>query len=287
MNNTPLVSILTALFNHEKYIKEALDSVLKEDYLNKELIIVNDGSTDNSEQIVKEWIKENGHLIHTEYYYRSNKGVCETANELVGKAHGKYLVWLPSDDALFGNSIGKRVSLLEENEKKGKLVLVSDAKVIDSKSFVTKNSSMTEYNNGNKNKYYNDNGILEEVLLNPSVSGPTLMINKSIYKKIGTYPKNLKGEDWFFMQRAASINSILFWDNPVGLYRVHELNTSGEHITLDKKLDIVFYILKTFCINFLWFPTTKSKLLALKQILKYSLSLAKLKLKIFLSRIKN
>jgi alpha-1,3-rhamnosyltransferase len=287
MSNTPLVSILTALYNHEKYVKEALDSILNEDYTNKELIIVNDGSSDNSEEVVKKWIQENGHLIPVEYYFRPNKGVCETANELVAKARGKYIVWLPSDDALYGNTISERVTILEQNEEIGKLVLVSDAKVIDSNSSVIKGSSMTEYNRGDKNKYLDDTGILEEVLLNPSVSGPTLMINKSIYEIVGLYPKNLKGEDWFFMQRAASINGILFWDTPVGHYRVHDSNTSGTHISLEKKSEIVFYILKTFCINLLWFKNYKSRFLALKQIIKYSLSLIKLKLKIFLNKIKN
>jgi len=284
MNNTPLVSVLTALYNHEKYVKEALDSVLKEDYTNKELIIINDGSSDNSEEIVKKWIKENGHLISVEYYFRPNKGVCETANELVAKARGKYIVWLPSDDALYGNTISERVRILEEKEEAGKLVLVSDAKVFDSDSNIILQSSMTEYNRGNKHKYSSEKGILDEVLLNPSVSGPTLMINKSIYDKVGLYPKNLKGEDWFFMQRAASINGIFFWDNPVGLYRVHDSNTSGTHISLEKKSDIVFYILKTFWINLLWFTSYRSRLLALRQIIRYSLSLMKLKLKIFFNK---
>jgi glycosyltransferase involved in cell wall biosynthesis len=275
-----------ALYNHEKYVEEALDSVLKEGYGNKELIIVNDGSSDNSEEVVKNWMAKNGNLLKVEYFYRANKGICATANELVDRSNGKYIVWLPSDDMLFGNTITTRVGLLEKFEGNGKLVMVSDAKVIDSHSNVVKSSSMTEYNRGNKEKYYSDNGILEEVLINPSVSGPTILVNKNIYRKIGKYPENLQGEDWFFMQRAASMNSIIFCDIPVGCYRVHDTNTSGEHVTLEKKSKVVYYILMTFILNLSWFPGIKYKFLGIQMIIKHSLSLLKLRARIFLSNVK-
>ncbi|MBS7255454.1 glycosyltransferase [Flavobacterium branchiicola] len=281
MSNTPLVSVLTALYNHEKYVKEALDSVLKEDYTNKELIIINDGSSDNSEEIVKRWIKENEHLVSVEYYFRPNKGVCETANELVAKARGKYIVWLPSDDVLYGNTISERVRLLEQNEEKGKLVLVSDAKVINSEGEIILNSTMTEYNRGNKEKYKYDEGIIEEVLMNPSISGAVLMINKALYNIIGVYPKDINAEDWFFIQRAAAIKSILFQDKPVSLYRVHDYNTSGAAIPLLQRRRLIVSIIKTFYRNIKWFKERKYKLMCIKQFIRYNLIYVKINLRIY------
>ncbi len=284
MKNSPLVSILMALYNHEEYVVEALNSVLTEKYSHKELIIINDGSTDKSDHVVRNWINDNKNILDIKYIYRPNQGICKTANELISLANGKYYVWLPSDDSLYGNTIIDRVEILEKNEINKKFVLISDVKLIDSKSNVIVKSSMTEYHKGIKEKYYDNIGILEEVILNPSISGPALMINKKIYEIIGKYPENIKGEDWFFMQRAASIYAIKFWDNIVGNYRIHNDNTSGEHINLEKKATIIYYILRTFIINFKWFPSCKFKTLAIKQIVKYSLGLTKLKIRIIIKK---
>lgn len=287
MNNTPLVSILTALYNHEQYIKEALDSTLKENYQNKELIIINDGSTDNSEEVVKTWINDNGHLINVEYYCRPNKGICATANELVSKARGKYIVWLPSDDVLYGDTIGERVTLLERHESSGKLLLVSDAKGINAKGEIVFNSTMTNYNSGDKAKYQYENGIIEEVLMNPSISGAVLMINKAIYNIIGMYPTDINAEDWYFMQRAAAIKSVLFQDKAVSLYRVHDANTSGGSIPLVQRRRLIVSIIKTYYRNIRWFKDARHKFLCVFQLIKYILIYTKISAKIKFLENKN
>ncbi|RYE15248.1 MAG: glycosyltransferase [Rickettsiales bacterium] len=277
MNNTPLVSILTALYNHEQYIKETLDSVLNEDYENKELIIINDGSTDDSEQVVKDWIKDKGHLIHTEYFYRSNKGVCATANELILKAKGKYIVWLPSDDLLANNTISKRVSILERNPDK--LVLLSDAAVINSTGKIIGDSSM-KHHCVDKKKYYSTEGILKQTINGLGISGATLLLNKDIYKLVGLYPEDITAEDWYFFQRAASKNKILFWDEVVSYYRIHSTNTSH---ALNYK--IFSSIIISFIRNYKYFPNLYYRLLACKQIVKFSLIYVKVRSKLLINEL--
>jgi len=275
----PKVSVIVPSYNHQSYINYALDSIVADDYPNKEIVIINDGSTDASDNVISEWVQKNKQHIPVNYLHRKNKGLTATLNELVTRAKGKYIIILASDDILHGNTITKRVELLEQNEAKGKLVLVSDALVIDGSNNVIMQSSMAEYNSGNKLKYSTDDGIMEEVILNPSISGATVMINKKMYDIIGPYAEDLKAEDWFFYQRAAAEKAILFWDSPVSLYRVHLENTSGLAAPIERQLSLIDTIIKTFYRNFSRFPSTKYKLLALRQLLKYILVYNKLKLK--------
>lgn len=275
MFNTPLVSILTALYNHESYIKEALDSILSEDYPHKELIIINDGSTDDSEGIVKDWILENGHLFPVEYISRPNKGVCATANELIAKARGKYIVWLPSDDILLNNTIRERVLILENTPDK--LVLLSDAAVIDFEGNIIGSSSM-EHHCVDKKNYLSDEGILKQTINGLGISGATLFVNKEIYDLVGLYPEDISAEDWYFFQRAASKSKVLFWDRTVSLYRIHNTNASHE---LNYK--IFGSIIISFLSNYWYFPSWYYRALATKQIIKFSLIYVKVRAKAFFS----
>jgi len=274
---SPLVSVLIPCYNHEKFIKQALDSIINDEYLNKEIVIINDGSKDSSNEIIEKWRAFYNDSIKIKYISRENKGICATLNELIEISNGKYVLLLASDDALYGNTITERVSILEEREPEGKLVLVSDALVVDENNEILGQSSMSGYSKGNKNKYKTDEGILEEVILNPSINGPVVLINKKIYARIGKYPEYMNTEDWFFYQRAAAIGSIIFWDKTVALYRIHSSNTSRTFSSTQIKL--LKSIIKTLYINLNWFPSLKFKFFGGIQIIRYLTILMKVRLK--------
>jgi alpha-1,3-rhamnosyltransferase len=275
----PLVSIIVPCYNHEKYVVGALNSILDDTYPNKEIVVINDGSTDSSNNVINQWISEHDANISVRYKNRENKGLCATLNELLRLSGGKYILTLASDDALYGDTITERVEILEENESRGKLVLVSDALVIDDDNKVILKSSMTEYNAGNKSKYETEEGIMEEVIKNPSISGATSLINRKMFEIAGYYPEDLKAEDWYFYQRAAANQAILFWDRPVSLYRVHTANTSGLAAPIEKQLGLHKSIIKTYYRNYSKFPTSKFKLQALIQLFKFVVIYNKLKIK--------
>jgi glycosyltransferase involved in cell wall biosynthesis len=278
MNNSPLVSIVIPCYNHEKYVAYTLSSILDDTYLNKEIVIINDGSTDNSDDVIKKWISQYDSKISITYKNRENRGVCRTLNELLDISKGKYILPLASDDALYGDTITKRVEILDENESAGKLVLISDALVIDENNKVILQSSMAEYNSGNKSKYETEEGIMEEVIKNPSISGATSLINKRMFEISGYYPEDLKAEDWYFYQRAAAYKALLFWDKHVSLYRVHAANTSGLAASIKKQLGLNKSIIKTYCRNYNKFPSAKFKLQALIQLFKFIIIYSKLKI---------
>ena len=88
------VSIIIPLYNEEKYIKDAINSILEQDYSNYEIIVIDDGSTDNSYNIVNN-IKDKRIKL---FRFKKNKGVGEARNLGIKKASGDYLAFLDADD---------------------------------------------------------------------------------------------------------------------------------------------------------------------------------------------
>lgn len=116
MKNNPKVSIITPCYNVENYIGEYLDSVINQTYDNIELILINDGSKDNTEKVIRGYEKE---LLERDidfiYLKQHNSGQAAAINKGLKIFKGKYLIWPDADDILHKNSISKRVEFLESN----------------------------------------------------------------------------------------------------------------------------------------------------------------------------
>lgn len=111
-----LVSVLVPCYNAEKYIESTILSVLNQTYPDFELIIVDDGSSDNSRNVVKSFLKEDDRI---QYYYQSNKGMCATRNVAIGFAKGEYYLFLDNDDTIDPTFIEDRYSFLADNREYG------------------------------------------------------------------------------------------------------------------------------------------------------------------------
>lgn len=247
----PLVSILIAAYNHDRFVLKCLNSIKNEVYENIEICIIDDGSSDSTAKVIEKWIMDNPRYTVT-FRKQKNRGICTTANRLIDMSKGQYLLWLASDDYLINNTINQRVELLELNKHKD--VVVSDALVVDENDSIISNSTIEQYNRGKKKRFYHDSTILIDTIKNPSISGSTYMVRRKLYNKIGYFNRLLKAEDWFFFQRAASLNKIMFYDKVVSCYRVHSKNTSGMHVSLIKKRKMSNSIILTFLVNFMYFP---------------------------------
>ncbi len=105
---TPLVSIIIPCFNTEKFIAETIQSVINQTYSTWELIIVNDGSTDNSFSIIEEFVKQDSRITSIN---KKNSGVSDSRNTGISKSKGEYLILLDSDDLICQNFI--ELGLLE------------------------------------------------------------------------------------------------------------------------------------------------------------------------------
>lgn len=128
-----LVSIISPCYNGEKYVKRFLESVLVQTYNNIELIMVNDGSIDGTEKIIKSYIdkfKESN--IKFYYIYQNNQGQAESINKGLKIFNGEFLTWPDSDDVLHPDSIKEKVEFLIKHPDYG--LVRTTANIIDEES---------------------------------------------------------------------------------------------------------------------------------------------------------
>jgi glycosyltransferase involved in cell wall biosynthesis len=112
-NEYPLVSVIVPFFNEKDYIKECLESVLNQTYRNIELILIDDGSTDNSFNVIKNFIKQD---LRVKYFKKKNsKTVANPRNYGVKKAKGKFLAFLDADDIWKNNKLELQLKKIKNN----------------------------------------------------------------------------------------------------------------------------------------------------------------------------
>lgn len=232
MDKLPLISIIIASYNHEKYVAECLSSILDEDYPEKEIVIINDGSKDKTDEEISSWIENNKDKIQVKYINRENRGLTRTINELIDMAEGEFLVLLASDDKLINNGIKRRYRYLLDNPEK--MAVLGDCDVIDTEGNQILSSGFEDLFNSPKKNYINDKKIRREIISNFSVPGPTLMVRKNIYNLIGKYDESLSLEDFDFYLKTVSQNLLGFIDEKVSSYRRH----ANSIVVTDKFIDI-------------------------------------------------
>ena len=110
--NEPVVSVLMPAFNAEKYIAQAVESILQQNFSNFELIILNDGSTDGTSQIIGGFNDHRICVIHL----NENQGLVNARNRLVAAAKGRYIAFLDADDIAMPSRLKKQVHYLDRGE---------------------------------------------------------------------------------------------------------------------------------------------------------------------------
>lgn len=111
MNKNPEVSVIMPVYNAELYLDAAIKSILKQTYENFEFIIINDGSSDKSLEIIKKYKDKRIVLIS-----RENKGIISSLNEGIESAKGKYLARMDADDISLPHRLEKQVEFIEQNK---------------------------------------------------------------------------------------------------------------------------------------------------------------------------
>ena len=104
-----LVSLIIPAYNSERYISDAIDSVLKQPFKDIEIIIINDGSTDGSGRICQEYAEKYENI---KYFEQSNNGASSARNKGMEVANGKYIMFLDSDDRWVPNSFDTQMEQL-------------------------------------------------------------------------------------------------------------------------------------------------------------------------------
>ena len=229
----PLVSIIIPVYNGARYVKKAIDSALKQDYPNFEIIVVDDGSTDNTEQIASSFGEK------VKYFKKNNGGVASALNYAISKAQGSYISWLSHDDIYLPYKISKQISFLRENNWVYDVVY-SDVEFINAKG---ESIGATDHLNRHKRELLNI-GIYP--LIKGMANGCVLLIKKDAFKKVGKFKEELRTANdydmWFRMFRVTKVG---YMPGILIKYRLHnEQGTKTDARYIKESDDLWIRIIK-------------------------------------------
>lgn len=222
----PLVSVIMASYNTAAYVAEAIESVLAQDYPNKELIVVDDGSTDGSVDVIRRF----GNRVRL--LQQENRGPAAARNAGIAAAKGRYIAFHDSDDLWLPGRMTAQVAYLEANpdvalvyvgivwwfrdtDGSFRLPALPPTPPLDDRG--APDIRVDEQNSG---------WIYHRLLFDPILSTITTMMRRSLLDQIGMFDESLKrGEDYDLWLRASRVTRMQKLAFPGALYRRHDQGT--------------------------------------------------------------
>lgn len=239
--NNDLVSVIIPAYNHSQYVQEAIQSVIDQTYKNIELIVVDDGSKDDT------WTKINAmknvceeRFVRVVFETQQNKGTCLTLNKLLQLAEGEYVQLLASDDKFSSESTQILHKFLSEHPDYA--LAVGRNEFIDEKGVIcywdqnrnnvydkeiAKYKSFTDIQNQLVKLDSKDFGTYEMLLKGNHIPNGYL-IRKSIFDKIGYFTPEAPLEDYWMMLQIAKYAKMKYIDTTTFYYRWHGANTASQ-----------------------------------------------------------
>lgn len=211
---TPLVSVLISAYNHAQYVEKTIDSIMQQTYRNFELLVIDDGSQDETASVLRKCEEKWGRSFLVES--QANMGVCKTANKLLGLAKGEYITWIGSDDWMLPEKLELQVNYLNLHPEAG--VVHSDCYLYKEK----KNRLIKNVRRG----HVPSGWIFNDLLAGNFITACSAMIRSECYERVGFYDDSLVVEDWDMWFRMAKEFEIHYMDVPTVVYRLHGKNTS-------------------------------------------------------------
>jgi glycosyltransferase involved in cell wall biosynthesis len=228
----PLVTVICLVYNHQKFVKKALESVYFQTYPHLEIIIVDDASQDQSVAVIKQFLAEIPHYQAVNLanqaiipqreiqfiQHSNNQGNCASFNQAFAQSKGKYIIDFATDDVLLDERIAKQVEIFEKlPENYG--VIFSNALEIDEKDNILKYHFAVDENQKAKEKI--PQGDIYQVILEKYfISTPTMLIRREVLEKLGGYDESLSYEDFDFWVRSARVWQYFYQDEITTLKRI-------------------------------------------------------------------
>ncbi len=234
-----LVSVIIPAYNHENYVLETINSIICQTYKNIELIIVDDGSRDNTWELIcsqEEKCRES--FCNVSFETQENQGTCATLNKLISKAQGEFIYLIASDDLAKPEAIEIGVNFLKNNSEYG--LVVGDNELIDGKGQICywDKERNIEYNKKKakyktfvdylkkENKYFHNSkfGTYDTLYIGNYIPNGYL-IRKNIIDKIPKFTTQAPLEDWFLMLQLSKYTKFKYINKVLFSYRWHGGNT--------------------------------------------------------------
>jgi len=224
MNNTqPKVSVVIPTYNAARYIAEAIESVLAQSYHDYEIIVVDDGSTDNTKEVLRPY------MDRIRYFYKENGGVSSARNRGIQEARGEYIAFLDADDLWLPEKLKLQIEIMEQHPDFA--MIHTDIKVIDVNGTLLKESA-------NKRRQSHNGMVFEEFFktYRSLVMMSSALIRKSSIESMGLFDESLSvSEDYDFFLRFFWNYPVYLLDEPLVKYRI----TPGSISRSDKVKEVI------------------------------------------------
>jgi len=219
MINRPTVSVVIPTYNRAHLIGKAIQSVFNQSYQDFEIIIIDDGSTDNTEEIIKGYKDKRINYIKHE----RNQGISAARNIGIKKARGEYIAFLDSDDEWLPEKLDKQIKVFQNEPPEVGVVCSWSFKINEKGNYIGKVCLP-------KKEGY----MYKDLLSSNNLSVPTLLIRKECFEKVGLFDNLLNGqEDWDMWIRIAKYYRFVLIKAPLAKRRIHSKQISND---LERKI---------------------------------------------------
>jgi alpha-1,3-rhamnosyltransferase len=206
------ITVVMPCYNHAQYVERAVLSVVCQTYANFDLVVIDDGSKDESVEKLKELQKKHLFTLITQ----ENKGVCKTLNRAIREAaSGEYVALLASDDFWHEDKLKLQMEILGQHP--------------ESEFCFSQAIEFTDETNPSNGRLFPkkclSGQVLNSVFLRQHVPAGTMLFSRHLYDRLGGFDENLKEEDWDFVIRSAAATSFCSVSKPLLYYRSNAANT--------------------------------------------------------------
>ena len=222
----PLISVIIPTYNREHFLKDAIESVLSQTYNNLELIIVDDGSVDNTQQLVQKFTDKRINYIRQEH-----KGASTARNRGIQEVKGEYIAFLDSDDIWLPKKIEKQLKIFRES-KLSPGIVYAGVQYIDSHSNRKKQRKLSNYR-----------GKILRQLLRKNIAGigSTILVKRECFKKCGLFDESLSSRvDLDMLIRICQHFTADFVPEVLCSIRVHDKRITADIAGKIKSREILF-----------------------------------------------
>lgn len=223
--NLKKVSVIIPAYNKYELTVKAIESVLNQTYVNIETIVVDDGSIDNTKEILKSFKNK------IRYIYKENEGACSARNVGINQSSGEYVALLDCDDIYYPEKLTKSVEYLEANPDYG--FVSTNAYLIDAND-----KAVSVFSNSHQKR---SGWIASKLIFNNLICNSTVVVRRNCFRKVGYFDEKIFiPADWDMWLRLAEVYEAGYIDEILTGYRISDNYTkSHKEIGLNENLYVI------------------------------------------------
>jgi|GEM_PF-457222 len=205
MNFNPLVSVIIPTYNYGYYIEGTIQSVLSQTFSDFEVIVVDDGSTDNTGEIVRQF----GDKV--QYIRQDNGGPNMARNTGIKAARGQYIAFLDADDKWLPEKLERQMPLIQRDPKIG--LVYSRVYKFDQSGVIFGHYPLGPCYRGK---------VMRQLYMRQVITMSSALMKREVFKRVGLFDEKVTGpDDWDMWLRIAACYEFDFVPQPLALYRIH------------------------------------------------------------------